>query len=261
MRRVVRKRREIRRGAAAPRSGAVPIMPRDDRPEFPAVALRPLIAAYTATSGSTWNRTTRRKHTDDDGVARVPHTARLRRAPADPPEGDERRPLAPRGVRAPGRHGDLVGEQRGDVRPAPALARDLARRRGVPRARPVPAVEVADGPQPAPPPRGGPDEYATLEDLRVLERGCAGSTSLDLRDRAIVSVLVTTAARNSSVRLLLASDVTSSARSSGSAGRRAAGPSRRRSIRRPGRSSPTTWSGGGRRSRRASGRRRAPSSW
>lgn len=52
-----------------------------------------------------------------------------------------------------------------------------------------------------------PTKSATLDDLRALERGCAGETPLDLRDRAIVAVLTTTAARNSSVRLLALSDI------------------------------------------------------
>ena len=52
-----------------------------------------------------------------------------------------------------------------------------------------------------------PTKSATLDDLHALERGCAGDSALDLRDRAIVSILVTTAARNSSVRLLRLGDV------------------------------------------------------
>ena len=52
-----------------------------------------------------------------------------------------------------------------------------------------------------------PTKSATLEDIRALERGCLGEGPLDLRDRAMVSILVTTAARNSSVRLLRTSDV------------------------------------------------------
>ena len=52
-----------------------------------------------------------------------------------------------------------------------------------------------------------PTKSATLQDLKSLERGCAGDRPLDLRDQAIVSVLVTTAARNSSVRLLRVSDL------------------------------------------------------
>jgi integrase/recombinase XerD len=52
-----------------------------------------------------------------------------------------------------------------------------------------------------------PTKSATLEDLRALERGCAGDRPLDLRDRSIVSILVTSAARNNSVRLLRIEDV------------------------------------------------------
>jgi integrase/recombinase XerD len=52
-----------------------------------------------------------------------------------------------------------------------------------------------------------PPKSATLEDLQALERGCAGEGPLDLRDRAIVSVLTTTAARNSAVRLLRVEDL------------------------------------------------------
>jgi integrase/recombinase XerD len=52
-----------------------------------------------------------------------------------------------------------------------------------------------------------PTKSATLDDLRALKRGCAGDRPLDLRDLAIVSILVTTAARKSSVRLLQLEDV------------------------------------------------------
>ncbi len=52
-----------------------------------------------------------------------------------------------------------------------------------------------------------PTKGASLTDLRTLELGCAGAEPIDLRDRAILAVLVTTAARNSSVRLLRLDDV------------------------------------------------------
>jgi site-specific recombinase XerD len=52
-----------------------------------------------------------------------------------------------------------------------------------------------------------PTKSATLADLRLLERGCAGDSPLDLRDQAIFAILKTTAARNSSVRLLTMSDI------------------------------------------------------
>src|ERR1035437_6986213 len=38
---------------------------RDGRDDLPALPLRPLIAEYTATFGSTWRPVTRRKHADD----------------------------------------------------------------------------------------------------------------------------------------------------------------------------------------------------
>jgi len=52
-----------------------------------------------------------------------------------------------------------------------------------------------------------PTKSATLDDIRALEAGCVGERPLDLRDRAIVSLLKTTAARNSSVRLLRLGDI------------------------------------------------------
>lgn len=52
-----------------------------------------------------------------------------------------------------------------------------------------------------------PAKGATVDDLRRLERGCAGSAAIDLRDQAIVSVMKTTGARNSSVRLLRLDDI------------------------------------------------------
>lgn len=52
-----------------------------------------------------------------------------------------------------------------------------------------------------------PPKGASLDDLRALEWGCRGERAIDQRDRAIVSVLTTTAARNSSVRLLRIGDI------------------------------------------------------
>jgi integrase/recombinase XerD len=52
-----------------------------------------------------------------------------------------------------------------------------------------------------------PTKSATLADLQAIERGCVGDKPGDWRDRAIVSILKITAARNSSVRLLAISDV------------------------------------------------------
>jgi site-specific recombinase XerD len=52
-----------------------------------------------------------------------------------------------------------------------------------------------------------PTKGATLTDLQALDAGCAGNRPLDLRDQTIVTILVTTAARNSAVRLLRLDDV------------------------------------------------------
>jgi integrase len=52
-----------------------------------------------------------------------------------------------------------------------------------------------------------PPKGASLADITVLERACAGDQPVDFRDRAIVAVLKTTAARNSSVRLLAIGDI------------------------------------------------------
>jgi len=62
-----------------------------------------------------------------------------------------------------------------------------------------------------------PTKSATLDDLRTLERGCLGDRTLDLRDRAIVSVLVTTTARTRACASSGSMTSTSSARSSASA--------------------------------------------
>src|SRR5450759_755981 len=52
-----------------------------------------------------------------------------------------------------------------------------------------------------------PTKSATLDDIRALEAGCAGDRPLDLRYRAITSILKTTAARNSGVRLMRLEDL------------------------------------------------------
>lgn len=52
-----------------------------------------------------------------------------------------------------------------------------------------------------------PPKGATASDLLCLEKGCEGRAPIDLRDQAIVSVMLTTGARNSSARLLRLEDV------------------------------------------------------
>jgi Site-specific recombinase XerD len=48
---------------------------------------------------------------------------------------------------------------------------------------------------------------ATGDDLRALVKGCAGTAPIDLRDQAIVALMLSTGARNGSVRLLRLEDV------------------------------------------------------
>jgi integrase len=53
----------------------------------------------------------------------------------------------------------------------------------------------------------GTTKGAAPTDLQALDAGCAGNRPLDLCERTIVVILVTTAARNSVVRLLRLDDV------------------------------------------------------
>ncbi len=192
----------------------------------PALPLRPLIAEFTATFGVGWGPVTRRKHRDDfarflawlgdQGVE--PTTAALSFTTLAAYVDDLRHRPRVRGVwrGSPG-----------------ALARSLAA--GAPETlsansvnayvRPLRSLVIwavdegylASNPfrrfrrraalDPLLPSEETPTKGATLEDLRALEAGCAGERPLDLRDRAVVAVLVTTAARNSAVRLLRLDDV------------------------------------------------------
>jgi integrase/recombinase XerC len=194
--------------------------------EVPVLPLQPLIAEYTASFGSTWGPATRRKHADDFGrflawLAATGHpttTASLDFLTLLAYVDDLR--VRPR----------VTGVWRGTP---DALARSLARGSSASLSantvnayvRPLRSLVIwlvdegilAGNPfrrsrrraalNPLLPSEETPTKGATVEDLRHLERGCAGDTPLDLRDRAMVSVLVTTAARNSSVRLLRIGDV------------------------------------------------------
>jgi integrase len=187
--------------------------------------LAPLIAEFTATVGATWGPVTTRKHRDD--FARFEAWLRADGRPVTLESFDyltliayvndlRSRPKVTgvwRGT--PGAAARAINRGNGPtlsantvnayVRPLRSfamwlvdegnLAADPFRRgRRAGRSGLLPTEET-------------PTKGATGDDLRTLERGCAGSGSLDLRDRAIVAVLVTTAARNSSVRLLRLDDV------------------------------------------------------
>ncbi len=184
------------------------------------------IVEFSATFGAGWGPVTRRKHRDDfarflawldatgrerqldalDVVTLAAYVAELRARPkvrgvwrgapdalARSLEGKPAEPLSANTVNAYVRPLRslaiwLVDEGRLAVNPF---------RRGRHRVDSQPLL-----PREETPPKG-----ATVDDLRALERGCAGDRPLDRRDQAIVAILTTTAARNSSVRLLRVEDI------------------------------------------------------
>jgi integrase len=193
---------------------------------LPALPLRPLIAEYTATFGSTWAPVTRRKHADD--FARLVDYLEAHELPVTTESLDFMTLV------------DYVTDLRlrskvsGVWRGAPdALARSLLSGpvqtlsansvnaymrplrslaiwlvdEGILSVNPFRRSRRRAALNPLLPSEETPTKSATLDDLHALERGCAGDEPLELRDRAIVSILVTTAARNSSVRLLRLGDV------------------------------------------------------
>jgi integrase len=196
------------------------------RDRLPALPLRPLIAQYTATFGSTWAPVTRRKHRDDfarlvdyleagdlpvttaslDFLTLVDYVTDLRARPKV--RGVWRgAPDALRRSLAAGPIQTLSANSvNAYVRPIRSLAIWLVDE-GLLSVNPFRRSRRRAALNPLLPSEETPTKSATLDDLHALERGCAGDRPLDLRDRAIVSILVTTAARNSSVRLLRIGDV------------------------------------------------------
>jgi integrase len=196
------------------------------RDSLPALPLRPLIAEYTATFGSTWALVTRRKHADDfarlvdyleahelpvttaslDFMTLVDYVTDLRSRPKvsgvwrGAPDALARSSLA----------GPVQTLSANSVnaymRPIRSLAIWLVDE-GLISVNPFRRSRRRASLNPLLPSEETPTKSATLDDLRALERGCLGEGPLDLRDRAIVSILITTAARNSSVRLLRVGDV------------------------------------------------------
>jgi len=188
--------------------------------------LRPLIAEYTATFGSTWAQVTRRKHADD--FARLLDWLDARGLPATTDSLDfmtlveyvsdlRTRPKvsrvwrgAPNALARSLEVGPVqtlsANSVNAYVRPIRSLAIWLVDE-GLLAANPFRRSRRRAALNPLLPSEETPTKSATLDDLHALERGCAGEGPLDLRDAAIVSILVTTAARNSSVRLLRIGDV------------------------------------------------------
>ena len=228
-------RRPLRRkGPAVPGRASIPetldpaawFIRRAAQDRVPSLPLRPLIAQYTATFGSTWAPVTRRKHRDDfvrlvdwlearglpvtteslDFMTLVDYVTDLRSRPkvAGVWRGG---PDAIRRSLAAGSTETLSANSvNAYVRPLRSLAIWLVDD-GLLGVNPFRRSRRRASLNPLLPSEETPTKSATLDDLHALERGCAGDGPLDLRDQAIVSILVTTAARNSSVRLLRLDDV------------------------------------------------------
>jgi integrase len=212
--------------AVEPGSAAPFVRSRGRADSLPALPLRPLIAEYTATFGSTWAPVTRRKHADDfarlvdwleahglpmttaslDFMTLVDYVTDLRSRPKV--SGVWRgAPDALARSLAAGRVQTLSANSvNAYVRPIRSLAIWLVDE-GILGVNPFRRSRRRASLNPLLPSEDTPTKSATLDDLRTLEWGCTGDRPLDLRDQAIVSILVTTAARNSSVRLLRLGDI------------------------------------------------------
>ena len=224
--RLARKRpARVRRTADLPETPSPYRRPRGPV-RLAAEPLRPLIAEYTATFGSTWAQVTQRKHRDD--FARLLDWLDARGLPATTDSLDfmtlveyvsdlRTRPKvsrvwrgAPNALARSLEVGPVqtlsANSVNAYVRPIRSLAIWLVDE-GLLAANPFRRSRRRAALNPLLPSEETPTKSATLDDLQALERGCAGDRPLDLRDAAIVSILVTTAARNSSVRLLRSGDV------------------------------------------------------
>ncbi len=189
-------------------------------------ALEPLIAEYTATFGSTWRPVTKRKHRDD--FARYTGWLRAHDRPVTTASLDfatlvayvdelRTRPKVngvwrggPDALRRSLSAGPIqtlsANSVNAYVRPLRSLAIWLVDE-GILAVNPFRRSRRRAQLNPLLPSEETPTKGATISDIRALEAGCAGDRPIDLRDRAIVAILVTTAARNSSVRLLRLEDV------------------------------------------------------
>jgi integrase/recombinase XerD len=193
---------------------------------LPALALAPLIAEYTATFGSTWAKATRRKHADDfarllayldahelplttdslDFMTLVDYVTDLRSRPKVSGVWRGSPNALARSIQLGPVQTLSANSVNAYVRPLRSLAIWLVDE-GLLALNPFRRSRRRAALNPLLPSEETPTKSATLDDLRALERGCAGDGPLDLRDQAIVSILVTTAARNSSVRLLRLEDL------------------------------------------------------
>jgi integrase/recombinase XerD len=229
-RRPLRRKRPAAQGRAASvaetPSAATWLGRHSAQDRVPSLPLHPLIAQYTATFGSTWAPVTRRKHRDD--FARLVDWLEARRLPVTTESLDfmtlvdyvtdlRSRPKVTgvwrgspdaigRSLRAGSTETLSANSVNAYVRPLRSLAIWLVDD-GLLGVNPFRRSRRRAALNPLLPSEETPPKSATLDDLHALQRGCAGNGPLDLRDRAIVSILVTTAARNSSVRLLRLDDV------------------------------------------------------
>ena len=203
-----------------PQAASEPLAPPPGRP------LLPLIASYTALYGAAWRPLTRAKHAADfrrftdwlvatgrpattaslDLLTLAAYVAELRARPRMSGVwrggSDARERSLAQGCTA----SLSANSVNAYVRPLRSLCLWLLDE-GILAVNPFRRTHRRAGLNPLLPSEETPPKSATLEDLRALERGCAGEGPLDLRDRAIVSLLKTTAARNSAVRLLRSGEV------------------------------------------------------
>jgi integrase/recombinase XerD len=212
--------------AAAPRHSTLASGRRHGADRVAAQPLRPLIAEFTATFGSTWRPVTQRKHADDfrrftgwleanglpvttvslDFMTLVRYVTDLRSRPKVSGVWRGSPGARERSLRQGPAETLSLNSVNAYVRPLRSLAIWLVDE-GILTVNPFRRSRRRAALNPLLPAEETPTKSATLADLQALERGCLGDRPLDLRDRAIVSILVTTAARNSSVRLLRVADV------------------------------------------------------
>src|SRR5450759_5175216 len=213
-------------GAVEPDSLAAFRRRRDGREDLPALPLAPLIAEYTATFGSTWRPVTRRKHRDDfarliawletngkpvttgslDFMTLVDYVGYLRVRPKVSGVWRGGPDALGRSLRHTPVQTLSANSVNAYVRPLRSLVIWLVDE-GLISQDPFRRSHRRAALNPLLPSEETPTKSATLADIRALEAGCAGERPLDLRDRAITSILKTTAARNSSVRLLRLEDL------------------------------------------------------
>jgi integrase len=213
-------------GAVEPDSLAAFRRRRARHADLPALPLVPLIAEYTATFGGTWRPVTRRKHRDDfarliawleanrkpvttaslDFMTLVDYVGYLRVRPKVSGVWRGTPDVLGRSLRHAPVQTLSANSVNAYVRPLRSLAIWLVDE-GLLALDPFRRSRRRAALNPLLPSEETPTKSATLDDIRALEAGCAGERPLDLRDRAMVSILKTTAARNSGVRLLRLEDL------------------------------------------------------